>query len=123
MDTHAARRARQREIKHDLAEAYTDDEASPPEWVDLLDRAREASRSIRDEVAAETSRFVDEPDIKTALARRERFAAKTRDRIEKVNVQIRRLNLLAPNSRFTRGTLDAEELLRPLYRTERRKST
>jgi hypothetical protein len=122
MDTQAARRARQQAIKQDLANAYTDEEACPPEWVDLLDQTREASRSITDEVIAETSRFASDPDIRTALARRDRFAARTRERIEKVNAQVRRLNLIAPNARFTRGTLDADEILRPLYRTQRQRT-
>lgn len=121
MDTQAARRARRKEIQADLAKAYTDEEASPPEWVDLLSRTREASLSIADDVAEETARFVTEPDIRVALARRERFVTKTRERIEKLNDQVRRLNLIAPNPRFGRATLDADEVLRPLFRAERTK--
>lgn len=69
----------------------------------------------------ETDRFVEEPDIRVALARRERFVKAARERIEKINDQIRRLNLIAPNPRFGRTTLDADEVLRPLFRTERTK--
>jgi hypothetical protein len=120
MDTDAARKARRKTIKEDLADVYDDEEASPPEWVDLLARVGHAALAIKNETSDETSRFVAEPDIKIALARRDRYAAAVRERIAVVNAQIRRLNLLAPNSRFTRGTLDAEEILRPLFRTERR---
>jgi hypothetical protein len=119
MDAQAARRARQRSIQADLANAYTDEEASPPEWVDLLDRTREASRSIRESIQYEAARFVAEPDIRRALAQRERFDAHVREQIAKLNEQIRRLNLIAPNSRFQRGTLDPDEILKPLFRTER----
>lgn len=119
MDAQAARRARQKTIQADLANAYTDEETSPPEWVDLLDRTRAASRSIRESVQYESARFVSEPDIRRALARRERVDAQVRDQIAKINEQVRRLNLLVPNSRFQRGTLDAEEVLKPLYRAER----
>jgi hypothetical protein len=119
MDVDAARRARRKAIKDDLAEAYTDEEASPPEWVDLLAQVRADAARLRDEVADETSRFVTEPDIRSALTRRERFASAARERVVKINDKTRRLNLIAPNSRFTRATLDAEELLRPLYRSTR----
>lgn len=121
MDTQAARSARRKAIQEDLAKAYTDEEASPPEWVDLQSRARAEARAIADEVAAESARFADEPDIRVALVRRDRFATRTRERIERVNNQIRRLNLIAPNSRFMRAMLDADEVLRPLYRIERTK--
>jgi hypothetical protein len=119
MDAQAARSARRKAIQQDLAKAYTDEEASPPEWVDLLSRTREATREIDAEIASATNAFVSEPDIRRALAHRERFAARTRERIETVNAQIRRLNLIAPNARFTRGTIDADEVLRPLFRSER----
>ena len=119
MDAQAARRARQKTIQADLAHAYTDEEASPPEWVDLLDRTREASQSIRESVQYEAARFVSEPDIRRALAQRERIDAHVRDQITKLNEQIRRLNLIAPNSRFQRAPLDADEILRPLFRAER----
>ena len=122
MDAQAAQRARQKTIQADLANAYTDEEASPPEWVDLLDRTREASRSIKESVQYEAARFVSEPDIRRALAQRERFDGQVRAQIARVNEQIRRLNLIAPNSRFQRGPLDADEILRPLFRAERPKS-
>ena len=122
MDTQAARTARRKAIQQDLAKAYTEEEACPPEWVDLQSRARAEARAIADEVAAESARFADEPDIRVALVRRDRFATRTRERIERVNNQIRRLNLIAPNPRFTRATLDADEVLRPLYRTVRTKT-
>ncbi len=102
------------------AEVYTDDEASPPEWVDLLKEVRNRAIAVRATVTNETVRFVDEPDIRRALARRERVAAALRDDIAKINDRTRRLNLIAPNARFTRGTLDADETLRPLFRTVRR---
>lgn len=120
MDTHARRRARQKAIKANLAEAYTDEEASPPEWVDLLDRVREGSRRIKDEIAEETARFVDEPDIKIALLRRDRVAKRIRDEIDVLNKAISRLNLIAPNARFTRPALHSAELLRPLYHSTRK---
>ena len=119
MDAQAARQARRKAIQQDLANAYTDEEASPPEWVDLQSRARIESREIEDDIAAEIARFIGEPDIRVALARRERLATKTRERIDKLNHLIRRLNLIAPNARFGRATLDADEVLRPLYRAER----
>jgi hypothetical protein len=121
MDTQAARRARQKQIQMDLAKAYTDEEASPPEWVDLLRRTIDGTLAVAEDVASETTRFVEEPDIRKALSRRDRFAAQARARIDKLNTQTRRLNLIAPNARFTRPTLDADEVLRPLYRTERTK--
>lgn len=119
MDVHAARTARRKAIQADLAKAYTDEEACPPEWVDLLTRTDETSRAIKDEIAAEVARFADEPDIRVALTRRERFVERTRDRIATLNSQILRLNLIAPNARFTRGTLDVNDALKPLFRSER----
>ena len=119
MDVDAARRARRKAIKQDLAEVYTDDEASPPEWVDLLTVIRDETARLRAEVTEETQRFVSDPDIRSALERRERFASRGRDRITKINEKTRRLNLIAPNARFTRGTLDADEILKPLYRARR----
>lgn len=121
MDTQAARNARRKEIQADLTKAYSDEEASPPEWVDLLSRTRDGARAVVDDVATETIRFVEEPDIRVALARRERFVKSARERIDKINNQIRRLNLIAPNPRFGRATLDADEVLRPLFRAERTK--
>ena len=67
----------------------------------------------------ETELFVSEPDIRIALDRRERFAARIRDEIVKLNEKVRRLNLIAPNARFTRGTFDAEVVLQPLSRAKR----
>ncbi len=122
MDAQAARRARQKTIQADLVYASTDEEACPPEWVDLLDRTREASRTIKDSVQYEAARFVSEPDIRRALAQRERFDAHVRAQVAKVNEQIRRLNLIAPNGRFQRGPLDADDILRPLFRAQRPKS-
>ena len=122
MDTDARRKALRAEIKKDLAEAYTDEEASPPEWVDLMERARRESREIRDEVERQTDVFVNEPDIRKALVGRERTAERIRTRIAETNKAITRLNLIAPNARFTRGTLDVDEVLAPLFRTERKKS-
>jgi hypothetical protein len=122
MDAQAARRARQKSIQTDLAHAYSDEEACPPEWLDLLDQARDGSRSIRETVEHETARFVAEPDIRRALAQRQRVDTLLREQIDKVNTAIRRLNLIAPNSRFHRGTLDADEILKPLFRAQRPKS-
>jgi hypothetical protein len=122
MDAQAAQRARQHAIKADLAQAYTEEEASPPEWVDLQSRVRTASREIRETVQYETARFVSEPDIRRALAQRERVDAQVRERISVLNEQVRRLNIVAPNPRFQRGTLDADEVLKPLYRAERPRS-
>lgn len=119
MDTDAARRARRKAIKEDLAEVYTDEEASPPEWVDLLSQVRDETGQLREEIAAQTNSFVAESDIRSALARRERFVNRARDRVARINEKTRRLNLIVPNARFTRGTLDADELLRPLYRSTR----
>lgn len=119
MDTDAARRARRQAIKQDLAEAYTDEEACPPEWVDLLARATAEKQAIGDAIAAVTSAFVNEPDIRRALEARERFTERTRERIATLNAQIRRLNVLAPHGRFTRAGLDPDEALRPLYRAKR----
>jgi hypothetical protein len=119
MDTDAARRARQKAIKMDLAEVYDDEEASPPEWVDLLDRVGEEKRKIAVVIADETSRFIEERDIRRALAGRDRATKAIRERIVELNRDVNRLNLIAPNSRFTRATLDADEVLRPLFRSER----
>lgn len=119
MDIEAQRKARRAAIKADLRHAYQDDEASPPEWVDLLERARSGTKSIRDKAAAETLAFVEEPDIRKALSRRETVSVKLRQEIENLNKTIRRLNLVAPNARFTRGELDANEILQPLFRSNR----
>lgn len=119
MDTDAQRSARRRAIKADLAEAYDDDEASPPEWVDLLERSRRERSAIADGVVEATDAFSQEPDIRRALADREGFATATRERINHFNKIVARLNLLAPHPRFTRMGLDPEETLRPLFRTRR----
>ena len=119
MNTNAARRARQRAITSDLAGAYTDEEASPPEWVDLLNTIRDETTALRADVTDETRRFVGERDIRTALKRRERVEVSLRERTAALNRMISRLNLLAPHARFTRTALDPEELLRPLFRSAR----
>jgi hypothetical protein len=119
MDLRAARRARRDAIKADLASVYTDEEACPPEWLDLLTQVREESVVLQDEISRETRRFVDEPDIRGALERRARVATQLRERIGRLNENVRRLNLIAPHARFTRAALDADEILRPLYRSAR----
>ncbi len=119
MDTHAARRARRNAFKADLTDAYTDEEATPPEWLDLFTDVREASAELRKHIAEETKRFVEDADIRNALARRDRTAHYARHRAREINTLIKRLNLLAPQARFTRPALDADELLRPLYRSSR----
>jgi len=120
MDTHAARRARRKAIVEDLRKATTDEEASPPEWADLFNETAGAAKAFKTEIAGETERFVDEPDIRKALARRDRVVASLTEKIEKTNAKIRRLNLITPDARFTRPVLDAQALLRPLFRTTRR---
>ncbi len=119
MDVQAARRARQRSIKADLTQAYTDDEACPPEWVELMARVRREASAVQAEITAETRRFVEDADIRRALGRRDSVSARLRDRIEHINRQIRRLNVIAPHPRFTRAVLDVDEALRPLYRSRR----
>lgn len=119
MDAEAARRARQRAIKADLAEAYSDEEACPPEWADLLAEIRQVGEALALRIADEARRFVDEPDVRVALARRERVDGEVRAEIERLNERVRRLNLIAPLARFHRSPLDGDELLRPLYRARR----
>ncbi len=119
MDLRAARRVRQRAIKADLTSVYSDEEACPPEWLDLLTQVREESVILQDEISRETRRFIEEPDIRVALDRRTRVAARLRERIGLLNEKVRRLNLIAPHARFTRAALDADEILRPLYRSAR----
>lgn len=114
-----ARRARGKKIQADLAKAYEDDEASPPEWVDLLASVKDATAALEALVAEETERFVSDPDVRRALERRSRVDASVRGRVEEVNAKVRRLNLIAPHARFTRPALDPEVLLRPLYRSSR----
>lgn len=120
MDTDAARRARRKSIKADLSQAYTDEEAAPPEWVDLLGRVREATVAIVAEAARATDAFVTETDIRAALREREKSAERLRDQSARVNQLIARLNLIAPHERFTRGHIDVDALLRPLFHTQRR---
>lgn len=120
MDPQAARRARRRRIKWDLLEAFDDEEACPPEWVDLGTEVRRDTDELKTLVERETDRFVHEPDIRRALERRERVAERVRKEAIRTNRKIRRLNLLAPLPRFQRPTLDPERLLRPLYRSRRR---
>ena len=119
MDVQAAAKARRRAIKEDLAQAYTDEEACPPEWVDLMARIREQAASLRDDISAETRFFVEVADIREALARRERVGTTLRTRTEELNRAIRRLNEIAPHPRFMRAVLDVDEALRPLYRSRR----
>jgi hypothetical protein len=119
MDTDAQRRARQRAIKDDLTQAYVDEEASPPEWVDLLARVRTQTTELTEAVAQHVTSFVAEPDIRAALARREAAAKRIRSETEKLNRMIARLNLIAPHTRFMRAAVDSDELLRPLFRSER----
>lgn len=119
MDAQAQRRARQKVIRADLAEAYTEEEACPPEWVDLLSRIRERSRTIQAAISAQTTAFATDPDIKRALLARDRTTQRLRAEIEQLNTLIRRLNVIAPHARFTRAALDPDELLRPFYRTPR----
>lgn len=119
MDVQAERRARQKSIKADLTQAYSDEEACPPEWVDLIARVRREASAAQAEIAEETRRFVQDPDIRRALGRRDSVTVQLRDRIEHINRQIRRLNAIAPHPRFTRAVLDVDEALRPLYRSRR----
>lgn len=119
MDVQAARRARQKAIKADLTQAYSDEEACPPEWVDLIARVRREASAAQAEISEETRRFVQEPDIRRALARRDGVSARLHHRITQINERIRRLNAIAPHPRFTRAVLDVDEALRPLYRSRR----
>lgn len=119
MDLDAARRARQKAVKPDLTEAYTDEEASPPEWLDLFTQIRDERAAIRQEIENETQSFVSEPDIKLALHRRDRVHERLTERIRLLNEKVRRLNMIAPHARFTRAALDPTEALRPLFRSQR----
>ncbi|MEX2393116.1 MAG: hypothetical protein WD826_01420, partial [Actinomycetota bacterium] len=102
MDTDAARRARRNSMRS-LDQVYTDEEASPPEWVDLISDVRESSAKLKDDIAAELEAYIGEPDIRRALVRRETFATRARDQVAKINTKVNRLNFIAPNSRFTRA--------------------
>ncbi len=119
MNANSARRARQKALQTDLTRAYSDDEAVPPEWVDLLNTVRDETKALRADVERETHRFVNDPDIKGALERRSRFEASARKRTAAVNRMTSRLNLIAPHARFTRAALAVDELLRPLFRSPR----
>jgi hypothetical protein len=120
MDNDAARRARRQRFKANLADAYTDEEAQPPEWLDLQNAIAKAKTELRGRIDAETERFATEPDIRRAIAGRERATDELRRRIDGINGMVRRLNLVAPLPRFSQPGLDADELLRPLYRTPRK---
>ncbi len=103
-----------------MSQAYTDEEASPPEWVDLLSRVREAKKNLVAEAGRATETFVMDRDIKRALRQREKAAERLRTQATALNQMIARLNLLAPHTRFTRASVDAGELLRPLFHSRRR---
>ncbi len=120
MDTDAARRARRKAIKADLTQAYTDEEAAPPEWVDLLSRVREATEAIRAEAAGAAEAFVTQTDIRAALREREKSAERLRTQSARINQLVARLNLIAPHERFTRAHVDVDALLRPLFHSQRR---
>jgi hypothetical protein len=119
MDREAARRARRQTFKANLAEAYTEEEAEPPEWLDLQRAIADAKVKLRARIETETEAFVAEPDIRRAIARRDRATNDLRSMVEGINRMVTRLNLIAPLHRFTQPGLDADELLRPLYRSAR----
>jgi hypothetical protein len=123
MDTEAARRARRQRIKWDLLQAFSDEEACPPDWLDTLVEVDAELGSVRERVTRETERFVTDPDIKRALRRRERVSGELQDHAKRVNTKIRRLNLIVPLPRFQRTPLDPEELVRPLFQARRRATT
>jgi hypothetical protein len=127
MDRDAARKARRNSYKsnlykENLAEAYTDEEANPPEWLDLASTITAAKTELRAKIALETAAFVDEPDIRRAIARRDRAADELSRSVTAINRMVTRLNLIAPHQRFTQTGLDADELLRPLFRSARTSS-
>jgi hypothetical protein len=119
MDRDAARKARRNSYKSNLAEAYTDEEANPPEWLDLANTIATAKAELRAKIHLETDAFVNEPDIRRAIARRDRANTDLMRSIEAINKMVTRLNLIAPHQRFTQTALDADELLRPLFRSAR----
>ena len=119
MDTHAARKARREAFKRDLAASYTDTEAVPPEWLDLTRAIIDGAGKLRERITAETEAFVTEPDVKRALARRDEARSEVLRTIAVLNQMIARLNLIAPHQRFTKTPIDADEALRPLFRTPR----
>lgn len=108
-------------MQADLTRAYTDEEATPPEWLDLLNTIKEDTAKLRADIESETQRFVVELDIRHALPRRDRMTSAFRDRVTALNRATSRLNLIAPHARFTRALLDADEVLRPLYRAARKR--
>ena len=119
MDVEASRRARRKKIARDLRHAMTDEEACPPEWVDLQIRIERKTAGLLDLIDAETRRFVSEHDIRAALRRREGVRASVAGIVDEINAAVRRLNLLAPLPRFQRKELDAVKVVRPLYRARR----
>ena len=123
MDTDAARRARQKKLKVDLLEAFDDEEASPPEWVDLILEIEERVTRLRDRVPVEVERFAGDPDIRSALAGRERADGEIRREAHAINEKVKRLNFIAPHDRFHRAPLEADALVRPLYRARRRSAS
>lgn len=118
-DTDAARRARQKQIKADLLEAFDDDEASPPEFVDLAIEIDERITRLRNHVPGAVERFVGDPDIRSALRGRELAEAAIRREARAINEKVKRLNFIAPHDRFQRAPVDADALVRPLYRARR----
>lgn len=102
-----------------LDQVYTDEEACPPEWAELMLRIDETTQNLREAISQATRRFVHEPDVRIALQNRERADKELRARGEAVNHAVARLNLISPLPRFQRNCLDIDELLKPLYRTRR----
>src|SRR5437763_1237393 len=70
--------------------------------------------ALRALLASEVEAYLTEPDIRIALARRERASATVRSEADAVNARVRRLNLIAPLDRFQRAPLDALPLLESL---------
>lgn len=103
----------------DLDRATTDDEACPPEWADILTKVNSEIALIKADIKAEITRYVDEPDVRLALRRRDQITQSIKSRIDKINSSIRRLNLIAPVARIQRSPIDGEDLLKQLYRTRR----
>lgn len=119
MDVEAARRARRKKLKDDLLEAFDDDEASPPEFVDLAIEIDGRIARLRERVPEAVEQFVADPDIRTALRGRERAEADIRREAHAINEKVKRLNFIAPHDRFQRAPLDADTLVRPLYKARR----
>lgn len=120
MDAEAARRARRKAITADLRDAYSDEEAAPPEWVDLMLDIDDTAAKLRGRASEAVARFASEPDVRVALDLRTRAERDLRAGATALNERVRRLNLIAPHERFQRAGIDADELVRPLYRTPRR---